>query len=77
MPNATLIELHCPAKFGVTRQDIRNDLLDRLKEHDLSFILQLLADIAEEAGQIDSEDESESWLLDSLLIRTLVTHILH
>jgi hypothetical protein len=63
-------------KSVVTPQEIEADLRDRLKEHDLSFTLQLLADIAESV-QSDCEDESESWKLDSWMIRSIIPHILH
>ena len=64
------------SKSLITREELKADLFDRLKEYDLSFTLEVLADIA---GSIepDCEDESESWFLDSLLIRSLIPYILH
>ena len=64
------------APKSVTPQEIKADLRYRLQEHDLSFSLQLLADIAESV-QADCKDESESWTLDSWMIRSIIPHILH
>ena len=45
------------APKSVTPQEIKADLIEVLKEHDLSFTLEALADIAESV-QAESEDES-------------------
>lgn len=68
--------LSSPPQSVVTPQEIKADLRRQLEEHDLSFTLELLADIAESV-QADSEDESISWQLDSLLIRSIILHIQH
>jgi hypothetical protein len=76
-PNCVpLTILSFPPKSVVTPQEIKADFRKFLEEHDLSFTLELLADIAESV-QADCEDESISWQLDSLLIRSLIPHIQH
>jgi hypothetical protein len=76
-PNCVpLTILSSTPKSVVTPQEIKADLRLRLEEHDLSFTLELLADIAESV-QADCEDESESWTLDSWMIRSIIPHILH
>ena len=63
-------------KSGVTHPEIKADLIARLKEHDLTFILELLVEIAESV-EADCEYESESWTLDAWMIRSIIPHILH
>jgi hypothetical protein len=75
-PNFVLLTILASAPKSVTPQEIKADLRLRLEEHDLSFTLELLADIAESV-QADCEDESESWTLDSWMIRSIIPHILH
>mgnify|MGYP006354211661 FL=1 len=56
-PNFVPLTDLSPAPKSVTPQEIKADLIEVLKEHDLSFTLEALADIAESV-QAESEDES-------------------
>lgn len=65
-------------KSVVTRQELKADLLELIKEHDLIFTLSLLVEIAEsESALADSEYESVSWTLDAWMIHSIIPHILH
>ena len=75
-PNFVPLTNLSSAPKSVVTQEIKADLRYRLQEHDLSFTLELLADIAESV-QADCKDESESWTLDSWMIRSIIPHILH
>ena len=62
----------------VTPQELKIELRELLQQHDLSTSIEVLADIADSAStNSENEDESISWQLDALLIRSLITHILH
>ena len=56
-PNFVPLTVLSSAPKSVTPQEIKADLIEVLKEHDLSFTLEALADIAESV-QAESEDES-------------------
>jgi hypothetical protein len=67
---------HKPLK--VTSQELKAELRDLLQQHDLSTSIEVLADIADSASTASAnEDESISWQLDALLIRSMLTHIQH
>jgi hypothetical protein len=65
-------------EIKVTSQELKAELRKFLSQYDLSFTLEVLADIADSASTNSAdEDESISWKLDALLIRSMITHILH
>jgi hypothetical protein len=64
--------LDAPVNGNTTDRDLKADLIAHLNEYDLTFTLEALADIADEAAKTNP---GFAWAQDARLIRSIIPKI--